>query len=412
MKIALKRHIIILGLLSSVLLLESCDFLFGSKDDPVVIEIFEEGSIDPSLIPSEVGYVPIFPFWTDFTSPEDIYIGYDEMVYVIDENGLQVLDQKGERHRTIPIPGATDVTQDRRLHTYVAGRIEIDVDGDGINENLAAVYHILNASNGLDPVIIDTLIHPLSDETRNNSAFRGVDDELVSFTGLTTLADNTLLVSRTGPRNDLANIARPDNSILFYDGDGINTGYANGLNPVSSSLKSILDVGAISSFAGPPQQVAGISNSLDFIVLQQNPASEYSALWIMEFFDPESGTEYIENASLTFMDADKADRFMYEPFRFSKAADVCTAPDETGYIFIVDSELDSLYQFTPNGYEGVNPPPTSTTNKQILVSFGGAGNGPFNFNEPSGVAFMRDVIYVADKGNNRICRFILSTDIE
>lgn len=390
----------------------SCDFLFGSKEDPVVIEIFEEGSIDPSLIPSEVGYVPIFPFWTEFSSPRDVYVGYDEMVYVIDDNGLNILDQKGELQTIIPIPDATDVTQDRRLHTYVAGRIDIDVDGDGSTENVAAVYHIQNASNGIDPVIIDTLIHPLSDNTRNNSAYRGADDELVQFTGLATLADNTLLVSRTGPRNDLANIARPDNAILFYDGEGENIGYANGLNPVSSSLKSIQNVSSVASFAGPPQQVSGISNSKDFIILQQDDASEYAALWIVEFFDPESGTEYIENATLTFMDLDKADRFMYEPFRFSNATDVCIAPDETGYIFIVDSELDSLYQFTPNGYEGVNPPPTSTENKQLLVSFGGEGNGPFNFNEPSGVAYMRDVVFVADKGNNRICRFILSTDIE
>lgn len=408
----MKKIHLILFLLSSVLIFESCDFLFGSKEDPVVIEIFEEGSIDPSLIPSEVGYVPIFPFWTEFSSPEDIYIGYDEMVYVIDDDGLKVLDLKGELQSIIPIPGATDVTQDRRLHTYVAGRIDIDVDGDGVTENLAAIYHIENASNELEPIITDTLIHPFSDDTRGNSAFRGADDELVRFTGVATLADNTLLVSRSGPRNDLANIARPDNTILFYDGEGVNVGYANGLNPVSSSLKSVLDVGAVASFAGPPQQVAGISSSKDFIVLQQSEAAEYAGLWIMEFFDPESGTEYIENATLTFMDADEADRFMYEPFRFSNAADVCIAPNESGYIFIVDSELDSLYQFTPNGNEGVNPPPTSTSDKQILVSFGGEGNGPFNFNAPSGVAFMRDVIYVADKGNNRICRFILSTDIE
>jgi len=406
----MKKVQLILILISCTLIFESCDFLFGS--DPVVDEIFEEGSIDPSLIPSEVGYVPIFPFWTEFSSPEDIFIGYDEMVYVVDDDGLKILDLKGELQRSIAIPGATDVTQDRRLHTYVAGRVDIDVDGDGISENLAAVYHIENASNNLEPIITDTLIHPLSDETRSNSAFRGVDDELVEFTGVATLADNTLLVSRTGPRNDLANIARPDNAVLFYDGDGENVGYANGLNPVSSSLKSLLGVGAVASFAGPPQQVAGISSSKDFIVLQQSEAAEYAGLWIMEFFDPESGTEYIENASLTFMDPEDADRFMYEPFRFSKAADVCISPDESGYIFIVDSELDSLYQFTPNGNEGVNPPPTSTSDKQILVSFGGEGNGPFNFNEPSGVAYMREVIYVADKGNNRISRFILSSDIE
>ena len=404
------NHIAILSIIS--LLFAGCDILFGSKEDPVVEEIFEEGSIDPTLIPAEVGYVPVFPFWEGFSAPQDIFIGYDEMVYVVDDEGLKVLDQKGELHRTIFIPGATDVTQDRRLHTYVAGRIDIDVDSDGTTENLAAIYHITNASDDLEPQIIDTLIHPFNDATRANSAYRGVDDELVEFTGLASLADNTLLVSRTGPRNDLANIARPDNAVLFYDGDGENIGYANGLNPVSSSLKSLLNVSSVASFAGPPQQVAGISNSKDFIILQQSEEAEYAALWIMEFFDPESGTEYIENAALTAMDQSEADRFLYEPFRFTAASDVCIAPDETGHIFIVDSQSDSLFLFSPNGQEGVNPPPTSTSEKQIIVSFGGAGTGPFNFNEPSGVAYMREVVYIADKGNDRVCRFILSTDIE
>lgn len=125
-----------------------------------------------------------------------------------------------------------------------------------------------------------------------------------------------------------------------------------------------------------------------------------------------SGVTYGENAALAAFDLTKADRFLYEPGRFEAPADVYVAPDFTGYIFVVDSELDSLYQFTRRGYEGVNPPPGSTTTKQIIASFGGAGDGPFNFNEPSGVAYLRRVVYVADKGNGRICRYTLSTDLE
>jgi hypothetical protein len=393
------------------LALSGCDFLFGSKEDAVVDEIFEEGAIDPELIQNEAGYVPILPFWGNFINPKDIYCGYDEMIYVIDDEGLKVLDQTGTVYNTFDILGATEVTQDRRLHTYVAGRIEIDVDGDGILENLAAVYHLTGTASGAIE-IIDTLIHPFCDVSRNVTSFRGEADEAVEFTGLATLSDNTLYVSRKGTNNDIAGIARTDNAILFYDEDGNNIGYANGLSPVTSNLRSVWDVSSISTFAAPPQSLSGISSSPEFIVTLNNPAAQYKCLWIAQFSDPESGITYGENAALTVFDYTKADHFLYEPDRFINPSDVYIAPDFTGYIFVVDEGTDSLYQFTRKGYEGVNPPPGSSTTKQIIASFGGEGSGPFNFVNPSGVAYLREMVYVVDRGNNRICRYKLSTDLE
>lgn len=192
----------------------------------------------------------------------DVYAGYDEMIYVVDDNGLEIFDKKGAKQRTIAIKGATDVIQDRRLHTFVVGRVDKTIDG--ITYNLPAVYHIINAATSGEPIIIDTLIHPYCDVSRNNTAFRGEGDAAVSFTGLATTSENTLYVSRTGPSNSVSSIARPDNTILFYNEDGVNTGYSIGLNPVSSSLKSVLSVSSIACFAAPPQSTTGISTSHDF----------------------------------------------------------------------------------------------------------------------------------------------------
>ncbi len=408
----MKNFVSILFLMALCIGLSSCEFLLGSKEDDQTEEIFVQGSIDPTLVQNEVGYVPVLPFWTNFDAPLDVYVGYDEMVYVIDANGLNVLDQTGTIQKQVFIPGATDVIQDRRLHTYVTGRVDVDVDGDGSAENLAAVYHLMNTAVAGEVLFLDTLIHPFSDVSRNNSAFRGMDDLAVEFTGLATLADNTLYVARSGPRNDLASIARPDHAVLFYDEEGENIGYANGLNPVSSSLKSTLYMSAIATEAGPPQAVNGISGSGDFMLLQTAPEAEFKALHILKQVDAETGTSYVEDAVFASMNPDKADRFMYEPFRFENPADVYIAPDNIGYIFVVDADLDSLYQFTPIGFEGVNPPPTSTTTKQIIASFGGEGGGPFEFIEPSGVCYFEETVFVADKGNGRICRYKLSTDIE
>ncbi len=389
---------------------ESCSFLFGSKKDATVDDIFTQGSIDPNLNPDNIGYVPILPFWSGFSNPVDVYVGYDEMVYVIDDNGLNILDQSGQLFNTIPIQGATDVIQDRRLHTYVSGRVDKMVNGQAYN--LAAVYHLSNTASGGQVVFEDTLIQPFADASRNNTSFRESDDEQVEFSGLATLADNTLYVSRRGPRNDLASIARPDNTILFFNEDGVNTGYANGLNPVSSSLKSTLNISAIATFASPPQSLNGISNSADFLICQTKPEAQYKVLWIRQLVDPDVGTEYIENAELVQQDTSKATRFLYEPNRFQDPEDVYIAPDFSGYIFVVDRQLDSLYQFTRKGYEGVNAPPNSRFTKQLIASFGGYGSGPFNFKEPSGVCYNRKIVYVADKGNGRIARFKLSTDLE
>ncbi|HRF75660.1 MAG TPA: hypothetical protein PLJ00_11400 [Chitinophagales bacterium] len=394
-----------------MLILSGCDFLFGTREDSTVDEIFEEGAIDPDIIQNEAGYVPILPFWNEFVNPTDIFCGYDEMIYVVDDEGLKVLDQTGTVYNTFYIQGATDVTQDRRLHTYVCGRVDIDVDNDGTTENLAAVYHLTGTSSGAIQ-IVDTLIHPFCDVSRNVTSFRGAEDEAVEFTGVTTLADNTVYVSRKGPNNDIAGIARTDNAVLFYNADGTNIGYANGLSPTTSNLRSVWDITGIATFAAPPQSLSGISSSPEFIVTLNNPAAQYKCLWIAQFSDPESGITYGENAALTVFDYTKADQFLYEPNRFINPADVYIAPDFTGYIFVVDEGTDSLYQFTRKGYEGVNPPAGSSTTKQIIASFGGEGSGPFNFINPSGVAYLRETVYVVDRGNNRICRYKLSTDLE
>lgn len=93
--------------------------------------------------------------------------------------------------------------------------------------------------------------------------------------------------------------------------------------------------------------------------------------------------------------------------------DIAFSGDDDAFIFVVDSETDSLYQFQSNGQEGVNPPVgADADSKKIVVSFGGEGAGPKQFMNPSGVAYYRTIVYVADTGNNRIARFKLTTDFE
>ena len=88
------------------------------------------------------------------------------------------------------------------------------------------------------------------------------------------------------------------------------------------------------------------------------------------------------------------------------------APDQTGYLFVLDAGKDSLFVFNPDGVEGVTPPPGAGSTRPGRVSFGGNGGGPLQFRSPQGVAYFERIVYVADTGNNRVSRFRLNTDFE
>jgi len=392
-------------------LVQACTFLFGSKQDKQTDEIFIQGRIDPNLNPASVGYVPIMPFFNQYINPVDVYIGFDNMLYVCDENGVHISDIAGREYRLIAIPGAMKVIQDRRLFTYVCGRTNVSRGGQSFN--LPAVYKIMNAATTSPYTIIDTFIQPDCDVTRNN--FRGADDEKVKFTGIATTADNSLYIARTGPRNDPAGFSAPDNTILVFDAQGNNVRYTKELNPINSSLKSCIGLSGIASFCNPPQVQFGMNPSKDFILLQGDlsEAVEFKTLWIKQFEDPGTGEIlYQQNDNLLLKDTSKASRFLYDSGRFKHPTDICIATDKTGYIFITDDLLDSVFIFTQAGYEGVNAPATSSDRKQINASFGGNGGGLFQFRKCSGVAYFNKILYIADKENNRICRYKLSTDIE
>ncbi|MDP1727444.1 MAG: hypothetical protein Q8M15_11725 [Bacteroidota bacterium] len=418
------KYIVKLGLILALLstAIGSCSLL-GNKKNNTVDDVFKQGNIDPNLVPNNVSYVPVYPFINNIRKPLDLYMGYDELLYVvvendentIDDNQVLVYDQKAQLSYSLNIPGATDVTQDRRLHTFIAGRYYTDANK---TVHLAAVYQIANIGTG-NPVYMDTLKHFDCDESRRNTSFRGADDIAVKFTGLACLFDNTLYIARTGPRNDQTGIARPDNGVLVYDDKGINIGYTSGLNPNESSLKSSVGISGLATLAAPPQRLSGISTSPNFYITldDQTKNLEYRALGIVAINDPDQGMVYGENTSFLNFDQSKASRFMYESFRFKKPEDIFVAPDVNAYIFVTDSESDSLYIFTNVGFEGVNPPANSNFKKQIIVSFGGSGadgkgSGPFNFIDPSGVCYYNRTVLVCDKGNNRICRYRLNTDLQ
>ena len=410
----------------------SCDDIFNTKSNQDTDEIFDEGNIDPRLENVD-GYAPVLPFWGGFDAPNDVHVGFDEFVYVTDANGVHLLDRADLSPRvSIDLEGAEAVTQDRLLNVYVAARIDTIIESidPTITWNLPAVFKIKNM-NGAGPItFVDTLIFPFDDASLSTSAAQNarlnrgssVNYEKVRITGLSILADNTLYVTRTGPFNETTQVAAPDNTVLEFhrvviDGQKTdkmrNVRQIRSLSPNVPSLRSAIGLSSIASFVAPPQRDT-YTDDRSFLITQADASKEipFRVLWI-NVVETVDGLVYQQNSQLLAQDTTQADGFLYETNKFLSPQDVAFGGDDDAFIFVVDSETHRLYQFQSNGQEGVPPPAgAADQTRQILVSFGELGAGPKEFNQPSGVAYFRRVVYVADKGNNRIARFKLTSDFE
>ena len=409
-----------------------CDSIFGSKNDSTNEEIFDEGKIDPRLENVD-GYAPVLPFWSDFDAPNDVHVGFDTFVYVTDNEGVHLLDRADlSPRRTIPLQGATAVSQDRLLNIYVSARIDTTIDKNGVPTtfNLPAVFKIKNLNGAGDVEFVDTLIFPFDDASLSTSAAQNArlnksssnNYENVEITGITILADNSIYLSRRGPLNSTNQVAAPDNTVLEFariEVNGVptdkmtNVRQITTLNPTNPSLRSAVRLSSIASFVTPPQRDR-LTDDRSFLIAQTSQAQniDFRVLWI-NAVETTDGLVFQQNSSLLAQDTSQANGFLYEPGKFQFPTDIAFSGDDDAYIFVVDSETDSLYQFQSNGQEGVNPPVgADADSKKIIVSFGGEGSGPKEFINPGGVAYFRNIVYVADTGNNRIARFKLTTDFE
>ena len=441
--------------------LSGCD-AFGSKDDDTTDEIFEQGQTDPTFV-DDVGYVPLQPAYDQgvngaFNAPVDVAIGYDELLYVADADGLHVLDLAGrprfllseipayidemdpadpnddvELSPAQPLRGITAITQDRRFDVYVAARRDTTVAGancpSGGNPeqcDLAVVYRIRGLTSGM-PRVVDILWHPFDDGSRAGGRFNfpttygPFSDEDASFSGVATLTDNTLYVTRRGPVNSTAT-GRPSqsfspfNAFLQFTNTGRFVQYVRTLSPDRPSLLSAYYPSDVLTFTGPPQR-ADAPFSEDFMIAQAPPPGEarpeYGVVSV-RVVQTTDGTEYqVDSPRIGAAgNPDAGDGALFESFQFERVSSLSFAPDQTGYIFALDAGKDSLFVFNRLGVEGVTPPPGAGTTRPVRVSFGGTGASPLQFNNPQGVAYFERVVYVADTGNNRISRFRLNTDFE
>lgn len=356
----MKMKRISLLLISIFMLFQGCDRKFNTES----LTAPNSGS---GNIGGDTVYVQLNPVWGGFNNPQDVYIGHDQFIYVADTDNDRVvmMNVAGQMLGSLSLQKPIAISQDFKLNLFVCAEF------DTLGETFSAVYRIdlFAVGNRIsDAVPVRLLPRP----TDLNKPKR-------KYTAVTTFYNNMVYVARTGPDN--SSFVDPDNSILMFvpkpgggDGDTL-IGRVPNIDPVSSGFVTANGISSLASFD---------KRNIDVVVTLTGTTNFKAQQWnyVVSNLDEKYETKFAPRDSVAFA----------RPNRFEQP-EGCTI-DASGNIFVVDAAKDSVYKFNAFGNE--------------LQSFGGSDI----FNQPHGVAFFDRTLYVADSGNNRILRFILSTDIQ
>lgn len=405
----MKQFAKITTLLALVFSAISCDNYFGDKTDLSFIDI-------PVNDPRQIAYVPIQPPLTDFDRPVDICIGFDRLIYVVDETTEEVvaMDESGKILGRKMVPGARAVAQDRRFDLLVIGSFDTVISGDNIT--FSAIYR-LRMINGSgydinDATIVRKIVHPFYEKSSFSNSDKQVQFNRIGIIANNFFSDrnNQYYVSRSGPSQSSLN---PDDAVIWFDNEDQRISSIS-VNTSSGLFRDYFESPfGLTTLSKPPQITA--INSNDFIYCSLDPDNALKVQYI-EFNESEFGAEFRPRILESSGDTTLADGFINTPGKFNEPVDITVAGDATRYIFVADRGSDSIHQFTITGLEGVLPPAATGISKYQNTSFGGTSNASApeltKFNEPMAVAYFDEILYVADAGNGRVLRFKLTTDFD
>lgn len=384
------------------LAMTGCEGFFGKKTDLEFIDA-------PQFQARDVAYVPVQPIIDGFLEPTDVISGYDELIYVVDRGTEEIIgfDQSGREQGRLSVQGVTKIAQDRSLDILAIA--EIDTVINSVSYTLSVIHRIdLSTATGVYGIsngkVVNTIVHPFYFKT----SFSSLDAE-VKFTSIDVMGDNSYYVTREGARDNENQVGGPDDGVILFNEDDEYVSNVFVSTEVGFFRNYFKTPTCITTIA-KPRQSPTVSSSSNFYIAMADPTVPIKVQSI-QFFESEFGSSY-EVEVLDFTDTSEANDFLYRPNRFIDPVDITLTGDGSNYLFVVDAAKDSVYQFTTRGWEGVNPPPGSSEEKNIIASFGGTGEGPTQFRDPSAVAYLSEILYVCDKGNGRLLRFKLTTDID
>lgn len=349
----------------------SAIFYLGCTDKFDVTQFEDAFDDNPNI--GDTVYIQQYPVWEGFNNPQDMIIGRETFIYVADTDNDRVvmMNIAGETLGSKPINKPVAIAQDYQLNLIVCAEFDTTINGVGVN--LGAVYKIdlVSASHQIANAEVIRLL------PKSNFDFNRPNRK---YTGVAVFEDNSFYIARTGPDN--TNPIDPDNVILRFqkktlnDGTKIDTlvGALPSFQPTGTGLMSAFEISSLTSFS---------NGTIDFIMTLTGSTS-FKTQWLT----------YIQSTDFTGyrtkLDAFSSDMMTVD--KFVQPEDV--ALDDVGNIYVADAAKDSVYKFNPFGDE--------------MTSFGGTDL----FDGPYAVAYYNKTVYVLDTGNNRIVRFILSTEID
>ncbi len=329
---------------------------------------------DDTNLGGDTLYILLSPVWEGFNNPQDILIGNEPFIYVADTDNdrIVMLNLAGEvlGERMVKKPYA--LAQDYQMNLIVCA--EYDTTIAGVTQTFGAIYKfdLIEGSHRID-------IAPMKRLMPRKAVSIDFTRPLRRYTGVSVFYDNTFYVSRKGPSN--TSLVDPDNSVLIFqkrtlqNGSRVDTliGRLPNMEPLGTGLNSANEVSSLTSFK---------RNNADFIMTMTGNTS-FKVQW-REFVVTQEFSGYVNKLTPAVSDLMRVNKF--------EQPEGC-AIDNSGNIYVVDAAKDSVYRFNAFGDQ--------------LQAFGGGDV----FNNPKGIAYFDRTLYIADTGNNRIVRFILSTEI-
>jgi hypothetical protein len=342
----------------------------GNELDLSQFPITSNGS---GITVNDTSYVLQNPEWTGFKSPEDIIVGYDQMIYICDtkNNDVVQMDFAGDKLSTRLFDAniyPKKVAQDYNFDLLILCDSTTSVDTITVLKRIKLVEGGgLVGSSTARVITLFTSMYP----TPNSNKFR-------KFTGISVFPDNSYIITRIGP-SDLSGM---DNGNTLLKVKGIEAvtqiDKLTGFQTSGNSFYSIENVSGIT---------VAKNSSTDFIITRNTNDSTSLNKVIYFIYNDVNGT--------------------YDPKYNSPLQDIANTKfgtpnglvqDVNSNIFVVDALRNHLYKFNTSG-------------KLLVESFGTLGSDVHQLRYPKGVAWYNKILYIADTGNNRIVRYKLSTDL-
>ena len=357
----------------SIIVLAIVGYLIGCQEAQYPVNSLPQGSVNTRI--GDTLYVLQNPVWTGFNHPQSIIVGNEPFIYVADTDNdrIVMLDLIGRvigYSQKINHPVA--LTQDKRLQLIVCAQFDTLLPGKQLPTTFGAVYRLdlVSTNHDISSIKPRRVFFEPSDSTRR-------------YAGVASLYNNQYYICRNGPKNELTRIDRDLAILQFSKDDEL-------LSPVTSSFSpdgtGLLSLSTMSAIATMPW-----NRSVEFVFCQTGDHALYKVQWI-QFVVEGQTTNFI---SKFYPSLDGSIDFL-RLHHFTQPAGVTFDP--SGNLYVVDAAKDSLFRFSTRGIE--------------RYSFGGTGSGNLQFRQPSGVAYFDKTIFVVDRGNNRIVRYKLSSDLQ